>query len=109
MNRRHRSIKMSPNQAEQEDNQDELFHLHQIKYGKVKRQKPKYKVGDTVRVALERDRNKRGWHPNFSDDVFTIREIKTNLPVVRYVLTDPQDGEPITGNWFQDELTEAST
>lgn len=107
MNRRHRSIKMTPNQAEQEDSQEELFRLHQIKYGKVKRQKPKYKVGDTVRVALERDRNMRGWHPNFSDDIFTIRKILTNLPVVRYVLTDPQDGEPVRGNWFQDELTEA--
>ena len=108
MNRRHSSIKMSPNEAEKEENQAELFRLHQIKYGKVKRQKPKYKVGDSVRVALEHNREMRGWKPKYSDELFTIRSILTNLPVVRYVLTDPQDGEPVRGNWFEDELTLAS-
>ena len=40
----------------------------------------------------------RGWKQKWSDDIFTIREILTNLLVVRYVLTDPLDGEPVRGN-----------
>ena len=109
MNRRHSSIKMTPNQAELEENQAKLFRLHQIKYGKVEREaESKYEVGDTVRVAIQYDREMRGWKQKWSDDIFTIREILTNLPVVRYVLTDPLDGEPVRGNWFEDEITPAS-
>ena len=108
MNRRHSSIKMTPNQAELEENQAKLFRVHQIKYGKTKREEPKYKVGDTVRVNIQNDREMRGWKQKWSDDIFTIREILTNLPVVRYVLTDPRDGDPIRGNWFTDEITPAS-
>ena len=106
MNRRHSSIKMTPNQAELEESQAELFRIHQIKYGKVKkREKPKFKVGDTVRVAIEYNREMRGWKQKWSDDIYIVRSILTNLPVVRYVLTDPLDGEPMRGNWFQDEIS----
>ena len=106
MNRRHSFLKMSPNDAEKPENQEQILRLHQIKYGKVKRvEKPKYKVGDSVRVAINHDREMRGWKQQFSDEVYKVREILTNLPVVRYVLTDPADGDPVRGNWFQDEIT----
>ena len=39
------------------------------------------------------------------DDIYIVRAILTNLPVVRYVLTDPLDGDPMRGNWFQDEIS----
>ena len=106
MNRYHRTIKMTPSQAELPQNQIMLQDLYREKFNKVKHKPPKFKIGQFVRIARQKDRNTRGWEPMFSEEIFEIKEVLTNLPTPRYVLRDPNDnGNPIHGNFFENELS----
>ena len=60
-NRVHRTIKMTPIQASDPDNEDNVFANFQ-NLPSVKKSKPKFKVGDNVRIS----RLKGRYNPNFS-------------------------------------------
>ena len=68
-----------------------------------KKQKPIFKVGDKVRIFQERGKFHRGYMEDFSEEIFTISNIDTNLPVVRYKLKE-FNGNEIIGSFFQNEL-----
>jgi hypothetical protein len=62
-----------------------------------------YNVGDYVRIAKEKKKFEKGYHPNFTEEVFVIdRKLKRN-PVV-YKLKD-LDGEDIEGVFYKEELS----
>ena len=105
LNRTHRTIKMTPLEAEKNENATRLRKIYFEKYSKAggKKQKPKFKVGDTVRIFNERGQFHRGYMEDFSEEVFTISEIDTKLPVTRYKLKE-YDGNEIIGSFFQNEL-----
>ena len=105
LNRRHRTIKMSPLEAEKEENQSKLSEIYAEKYRKAESEwrKPKYKVGDGVRIWNTRTTFKRGYYESFTREHFTIFQVLTNLPVPRYKLKD-YNGEEIVGSFFEDEL-----
>ena len=99
LNRKHRTIKMSPNEAELEKNQFKLLTTYKAKYDKVKRKKkePKYEVGQTVRVFKDKGKFKRGYLADITKEYFMIEKILSNLPVTRYTLAG-LDGEEIKGS-----------
>ena len=101
----HSTIKMSPSEAEKAENQSELVQTYVNKYAAAEKspQKPKFKVGDTVRIFYKRHAFHRAYDENFTREYFTIAEVLDNLPVIRYTLKD-YSGEPITGSFFQNEL-----
>lgn len=105
LNRKHRTIKMSPLEAEQDENQDIVRDIFLERYAKVEnlRKDPKYKVGDTVRVWAKRTAFWRGYYEDFTREYFKIDQVLTNLPVPRYKLKDIL-GEEISGSFFEDEL-----
>ena len=105
LNRKHRTIKMSPLEGEQEKNQKKLRLIYYKKFRKIgkKRKKPKYKVGDTVRIWKLRGNFHRGYMENFTREHFKIVKVLSNLPVPRYKLVD-YNNEPIIGNFFENEI-----
>ena len=105
LNRIHRTIKMSPLDGEKKENQKKLRLTYYKRYREAgrKRKKPKYKVGDTVRIWKERGNFHRGYMENFTREHFKIVEVLKNLPVPRYKLVD-YDNEPIVGAFFENEL-----
>ena len=105
LNRKHKTIKMSPLEAENENNQEKLRNIFMEKYAKAeaKRSAPKFDVGDTVRVWAKRGNFWRGYYEDFTREYFKIEEVLTNLPVPRYRLKDIL-GEEIEGTFFEDEL-----
>ena len=105
LNRTHRTIKMSPLEAEKEESSLTLRRIYFEKYlhAANKRQKPKFEVGDTVRIFKERGQFHRGYMEDFSEEVFEISHIDTTLPLPRYKLKE-YDGNHITGSFFQNEL-----
>lgn len=105
LNRKHRTIKMSPLEGEDPKNQDFLTSLYLEKYAKAEEQvkEPKFKVGDTVRVWAKRNNFWRGYYEDFTREYFKIKKVLTNLPVPRYMLEDIL-GEEISGTFFEDEL-----
>jgi hypothetical protein len=99
----------SPNNAYKQKNKKKVLENLE-KYYKAsvqKKRKPVLKVGDTVRIKLKRDTFHRGYNPYFSEEVFKVLEVKTNLPQPRYKLTDFNGGEVIGGTFYERELTKA--
>ena len=107
LTRYHRSIKMTPLQAELEENQFLVrSHAHK-RYGRYKiEKKRKFKVGDTVRLYGLRGVFKRGYQQNFTDEYFIIHKVKSILPKSQYYLKDLK-GRTLKGNpaFFENELT----
>lgn len=105
LNRTHRTICMSPNEAELKKN-EKMVRRNLYKYFSkvgIKPQKIKFKIGDTVRVWKYHRQFQRGYDSKFTHEYFKISKILKNLPVVRYKLKDI-NGEDIIGSYFQEEL-----
>ena len=105
LNRKHRTIKMSPLEAEKDENEPivrRTYWLRYLKAGKKKR-KPKFSVGDSVRIFKERGTFHRGYMEDFTEEIFTISNVLTNLPVPRYRIKE-YNGDVVVGSFFEDEL-----
>jgi hypothetical protein len=64
--------------------------------------KSKFKVGDTVKVSNSKHKLQKGYHANWSYEVFKITKVILREPVV-YKLADSV-GEELTGVWYESEL-----
>ena len=107
LNRKHRTVNMSPIEAEKDKNEMDVRRTYFEKYIKadVKKQKPKFSVGDSVRIFKERGTFHRGYMEDFTIETFTIAEVLSNLPVPRYKLKEA-NGDVVVGSFFQDELVQ---
>ena len=102
----HRSIKMSPNDAEKPEHYERLLKVTNDYLSEVKRRKAKFKVGDTVRVLLEKLPFQKGSERAFSLELFRIKSVNHTKPLATYrleTLTEPP--EPIIGSWYGRQLT----
>ena len=105
LNREHSTIKMSPTEAEKDENSEQV-RKHLLNYfnkNSGKKMKPKLEVNDTVRIWLKKKMFQRGYDENYGREYFTVDQVLTNLPVPRYILKDSK-GEVIRGAFFEDEL-----
>jgi len=109
-NRINRITGLSPNNAYKDKNKDKVL-KNLEKYYKTrldKKRKPLYKVGDKVRISTLRNKFERGYSPKFSEEVFKVRQILTNLPQPRYILENYAGDEVIDGSFYERELTLAT-
>ena len=63
---------------------------------------PRFKVGDHVRISKYKNIFAKGYTPNWSEEVFVIKEVKNTVPWT-YVISD-LDGESIVGTFYEKEL-----
>ena len=63
---------------------------------------PKFKVGDRVRISKYKNIFVKGCTPNWSEEVFVIKKVKTTAPWT-YVIDD-LNGEEIIGTFYEKEL-----
>ena len=63
---------------------------------------PKFKVGDHVRISKYKKNFAQGYTPNWSAEIFVIKEIKNTVPWT-YVING-LIGEEITGTFYEKEL-----
>ena len=74
-----------------------------IDFGKdVNDKDSKIKVGDHVRISKYKNSFAKGYTPNWSEEVFVIKEIKNAAPWT-YVIND-LNGEEIIGTFYENEL-----
>ena len=103
-NTNHSSIKMTPVDASKKKNEGTVyFNL----YGNLKRllSKPKFKVGDKVRISkYKRKVFDKGHTPNWTEEV-TVDEIQYTNPIT-YKLKDLNDKD-IQGSFYEPELLKA--
>ena len=97
----HRSIKTTPSKA---INPDNFNHVFEALYGDMKQlvKKPKFKVGDRVRISKKKKTFEKGFTTNWSEELFIITEVKNTKPPT-YEIED-LNGKPIQGTFYEQEL-----
>lgn len=102
-NTKHRVIGMTPSDA-MNLNKDQIKELYKKQYGNQKKPKgaPKFKIGDYVRISRIKDTFEKGYHPNWSMEIYKIVNMKPTTPYT-YELED-LNAEPINGSFYEQEL-----
>ena len=77
-------IGMSPAEAELPGRTYRIRRKQELHYSKIKRKKPKYKIGQTVRISIMKGKFDRGFTPQFKEEIFKIKSISTRLPKPTY-------------------------
>ena len=96
----HRSIKTKPVLASKKSNENNVRNnLYNFKYTN---KKPKFSIGNKVRISLLKNTFEKSYTSNWSQEIFIIDDIKTSN-VHYYFLKDLQ-GEKINGMFYEQEL-----
>jgi len=102
-NRTHRTTGMKPTEAVV--NEDAVRRKFAYDKQRSAVRKPKFNVGDKVRVSNSKHVFEKGYTPNWSTEIFTIDRVVKTKPVT-YLLRDYQD-QPIAGGFYEQELQKA--
>ena len=108
--RKHSSIGMSPDEAEDEENHALIYDKLLRKYMKDDRKKyikdkklPKFRKGDIVKIFKKKGIFTRGFNQSVTKEYFTIYHIDRRLSKDRYYLKDLM-GERIIGSFYSEYL-----
>jgi len=101
-NHKHTTIKMTPTEATDPENEVEAYKNLRNSHKEAPKKKPKFNVGDKVRISRLKSTFAKGYEHNFSYEVLTIGEVLDTSPVT-YKLVDYHD-EPIEGSFYEQEL-----
>ena len=64
---------------------------------------PKFKVNDHVRISKYKNIFAKGYVPNWSEEIFVVKEIKYTVPWT-YVISDLNGEEKTIGSFYEKEL-----
>ena len=96
----HSSTKMKPSQVRKKDEMDIRKRLYPKESSSKKGYK--YKVNSLVRISKARRTFKKGYLPNWTEEIFTVKSRKNkDRPI--YEIED-FNGNPITGVFYEQEL-----
>ena len=99
---------MTPIEAQKIENHDHVFrHLYYNKMEKLGEQNPKFSVGMKVRLAVQKDRFEKAYIINWSDKVYTIKQVLATRPVT-YIVED-DNGKLHKGKFYEQELQKVKT
>lgn len=99
-NTKHHGIDMTPTEARTEKGRASI--TLQMGESVGGHDKPQYAVGEWMRISRWKGLFEKGFHPNWSYEIYKIRAIKEGSPV-RYYLQD-YDGERVDGAFYSAEL-----
>ena len=98
-NKYHSTIKMSPIEGSKKINEKKIKNIYN--FDKTKKT-GKFKIGDRVRLSLEKNIFEKSYEANWTEEIFEIYDIKySNVPY--YYLKD-LNGEKIDGSFYEQEL-----
>lgn len=105
----HRSIKMRPCDVNFDNIMTVWRNLYEEKENKASKivRKPKFKVGDHVRITKYKHVFQKGYETNWSDEIFLIASIIRRSPLIVYTLKDLQN-EMVIGTFYEKELQKVS-
>ncbi|KAJ8911384.1 hypothetical protein NQ315_013519 [Exocentrus adspersus] len=69
--------------------------------------KPKFKVGDIVRVSKSKHVFEKSYKPNWTTELFKIVKVQITNPIT-YLLEDNMQEHPIRGGFYEEELQKTS-
>ena len=98
-NKYHSTIKMTPIDGSKKINENKLKNIYNFENTK----KPgKFKIGDKVRLSLEKNIFEKGYDTNWTQKIFVIYDIKYSN-VTYYYLKD-LNNEKLQGTFYEQEL-----
>lgn len=101
-NRIHSTIKMKPVDAIKSKNNMVVWKKHE-KDELIK--KPKFKIGDYVRISKHKKLFEKGATANWSEEIFEIKSIdKKHSPIMYVIKTIDNNNETIQGKFYNEEL-----
>lgn len=101
-NTKHRTIRVKPIEVNKTNMSVIAENIRKsFKHASIGR-KPKFKVGDFVRISKYKHQFEKGYTPNWSTEIFTIKKINLTIPVT-YHLED-QRKQAILGTFYEQEL-----
>ena len=103
-NRKHRMIGISPAEANLPGRAYHIRRKKELHYSKIKRKKPKYKIGQTVRISIMKGKFDKGFAPQFKEEIFRIKSISTRLPKPTYELKTLEQDETLEVNFLKMNL-----
>ena len=105
-NTKHRSIDCTPTVARKPSSYQHVFRNLYGKKVKTRDLKPRFHRGDKVRITKKKTTFEKGYTPNWTEEVFTIKEVKTTKPPT-YTIQDLR-GEAIKGSFYDAELQKST-
>jgi len=111
--RPHRSLKnMSPNEGDKVKNEIYVRGLQMQRFAKIKRRKPKHKVGNIVRVQTKPGKlgdSTRAYAEQAHGEYYQIMRISQRMPLPMYYLKSLNTREIIQEGFYEYELTKVGT
>ncbi len=98
----HSTIGMTPVEASEKENETKVLQNIINKSRPISKSKPKFKVGDRVRISRSKGLFEKGYLPNWSEELYIVAKVQKTIPVT-YKLKDTLD-EVIEGSFYQQEL-----
>lgn len=99
-NSKHRTIAMKPSDVNPNNEKILLRTVYSYRY--KQKYKIKFNEGDFVRISKYRHIFAKGYHPQWTTEVFVVRKVQQTKPVT-YLLSD-MSGDPIEGSFYPQEL-----
>ena len=96
-----RSIGKSPRDVKNTDFLSTLYNKPLTRYKKLK-----FKVGDRVRISKNDIPFRKGYKPQFTDEIFEISAVSTKKPPTNII--KDLDKDEILGNFYEKELRKCS-
>lgn len=105
-NTKHRTIQFKPIDVNKSNEPAIKENIKKIYNHDFVQWKPKFKVGDCVRISKYKHNFEKGYTPNWSTELFNIKKINKTLPVT-YQIED-QRKQIILGAFYEQELQKSS-
>lgn len=99
---KHRTIKMKPNDVNRNNEKYLLDTVYNRKWVITAAVKPRFHVGDHVRMSKYKHAFEKGYTPNWTTELFKIKQIQYTNPIT-YKLIDLND-EDVKGTMYAEEL-----
>ena len=98
-NKYHSTIKMTPIEGSKKINEKNIKNIYNFE---ITKKLGKFKIGDKVRISLEKNIFEKGYETNWTEEIFEIYNIKySNVPY--YYLKD-LNNEKLDGTFYEQEL-----
>ena len=100
----HRTVKMKPVDASKKSNENIVRKNYNFK---ITDKKPKFSIGDKVRISLLKNTFEKGYTSNWSEQIYVIYDIKSSN--VHYYYLKDLNGNKIDGVFYEQELLKTNT
>lgn len=103
---KHRTIKFKPVEVNKLNESKIRENIQKTQNQTSDRYRSKFKVGENVRISKYKHIFDKGYTPNWSTEIFTVKRINNTIPVTYHI--EDHRKQPIRGSFYEQELQKTS-